>query len=232
MYNGKRIVALIPARGGSKGIKGKNIVELCGKPLIEYSIDAAKRSKYIDDVVVSTDSEIIADVARRLGASVPFIRPAHLAEDNSRTIDVVLHAVDFFEHNNNYFDSIVLLQPTQPLREPDDIDNGIKLFYLKREDLVSVSMVENHPLLIRTVNENGMLDNLLDINSTCRRQDMAPYYYVNGSIYINKISMLTPDTSFNDNRLPYFINKACVDIDTVADLEYAEFLLKKQEIDG
>ena len=231
MYKGRKILALIPARGGSKGIKNKNIVDLDGKPLISYSIKAGLDSEYIDDVVVSTDSELIASVASRYGANVPFMRPAELASDTSKTIDAVLHAVRFFHDNDCEYDALVLLQPTQPLRTAKDIDMAIEKYYQSEQNLVSVSPVDNHPLLIRSIDSNGELVNLMNVNSTCRRQDMPDYYCVNGCIYINKISELSEQTSFNDNKIPYIMDPLhSVDIDDMTDLAMAELIIRMQNM--
>ena len=187
MYNNQRILALIPARGGSKGIKDKNIVPLLGKPLISYSIEAGKASKYIDTIVVSTDSQKIAEVAVLYGADIPFLRPKELALDTSKTIDAVIHAIDLINSKKPVYDVLILLQPTQPLRTSFDIDRAIETYFENDEnDLASVSLVTDHPLLIRSISENGNLIPLLQKNSTCRRQDMPPYYRINGCIYINK----------------------------------------------
>ena len=123
MINGKTVIAIIPARGGSKGLPGKNIKPLCGKPLIAWSIEAGLASQYIDEVMVSTDSEEIANIAREFGASVPFLRPVELASDTATTLDAVKHVIEYYENEcNRYFDYIVLLEPTSPLREKDDLD--------------------------------------------------------------------------------------------------------------
>ena len=116
MYGSKKVLALIPARGGSKGIKKKNIVLLDGKPLIAYSIEASLRSKYIDSTVITTDSREIAEIAEKFGGRVPFLRPAELAQDKSKTIDAVLHAIRQLTIKRENYDILVLLQPTQPLR--------------------------------------------------------------------------------------------------------------------
>ena len=152
MIEGKRVLALIPARGGSKGIKDKNITPLCGKPLIAYSVLAAKNSRYIDDVVVTTDSERIAETAKAYGAEVPFLRPAELASDTAKTIDAVLHAVKWLEDHQKSYDLLVLLQPTQPLRRTEDIDGAIELCIQRdMQDVVSVKEVSEHPILMRTI---------------------------------------------------------------------------------
>lgn len=228
MFAEQKILTLIPARGGSKGIKDKNIIPLAGKPLIAYSIDAAKNSKYIDSIVVTTDSEKIAEVAKEYGARVPFLRPTELAADTSKTIDAVLHAIKTLKSLSEEYDVLVLLQPTQPLRTTDDIDKAIELYYKNNErGLVSVSPVEDNPLLIRSIATDGKLVNLLSQNSTCRRQDMPDYYKVNGCIYINKIDEITESTSFNDNKIPFIMHKEhSVDIDELSDLWIANFYLK------
>lgn len=228
MFNNQKILALIPARGGSKGIKDKNIVFLAGKPLIAYSIEAAKYSKYIDDIIVTTDSEKIAEISKQYGASIPFMRPIELATDTSKTIDAVLHTIQTLKTMGKEYDVLILLQPTQPLRTNKDIDESIEVYYKNKEDgLVSVSPVDDSPLLIRSINKDGTLVNLLSQNSTCRRQDMPKYYKVNGCIYINKIEELNENTSFNDNRIPFIMTKEhSVDIDEKSDLWIAEYYLK------
>jgi CMP-N-acetylneuraminic acid synthetase len=229
MYEGKRILAFIPARGGSKGIPHKNITPLAGKPLIQYTIDAAKQSRYIDYVLVSTDDEEIATVARRCGAEVPFLRPPELAADTAKTIDAVLHAIETLREAGETFDSLVLLQPTSPLRTAEDIDKAVETFYeSNRQPVVSVSEVSDHPILIRTI-EDGRLKPLLQTGSTVRRQDMPPFYRVNGSIYINPIEEISQTTSFNDNPVPFIMQKShSVDIDEPLDLKIAEWIEEAQ----
>lgn len=229
MYKNKRILALIPARGGSKGIKDKNIIELFGKPLIAYSIDAAKNSKYIDGILVSTDSEKIAEVSKKYGASVPFLRPYELATDTATTLDVVLHAINYVNKEEKKYDTLILLQPTAPLRKTEDIDSAIEKFFLFDEkSLVSVSEVDDNPILIRMIDDNERLKPLINQNSTCRRQDMPVYYRINGCIYINNIADLDENTSFNDNEISYIMSKEhSVDIDEYRDLCVAEYYLKR-----
>ncbi len=227
MTGNDRILALIPARGGSKGIKDKNIRDLKGKPLIAYTIEAALQSRYIDDTVVTTDSRRIAEVAVRFGAEVPFMRPAELAADETPTIDAVLHAVETLKEMGRTYDTLVLLQPTQPLRTAEDIDAAVEAFCRNgKKALLSVSEVEDPPLLIRSVRADGSLEKLLPENSTCRRQDMPDYYRVNGCIYINAVCELDRNTGFNDNPMPYFMEKShSVDIDERKDIAAAEYYL-------
>ena len=233
MYNNSRILALIPARGGSKGIKNKNIISLNGSPLISYTIQSSLKSKYIDDTVVTTDSQEIANISKKYGASVPFMRPAELASDHAKTIDTVLHAIKVLDEMKNHFDILVLLQPTQPLRTEIDIDQAIKRFFAKEmKGLVSISPVNEHTLLIIKMDEDGKVESLLGENSTCRRQDMRVYYKVNGCIYINRISELTQNTSFNDNQVGYIMSEAhSVDIDDIKDLYLAEYYIQKEKIE-
>lgn len=231
MYCEKKIIALIPARGGSKGVKKKNIRDLAGIPLIAYTIEAARKSKYIDKVIVSTDSEEIAEVARNCGAEIPFIRPKELAEDTTSTLAVVLHVINTLEKLNGW-DSLVLLQPTQPLRTAEDVDGAIEYYYSHGEkSLVSIAEVDEHPILMRTLDNEETMKKLLDIPSTVRRQDMEKVYRVNGAIYINKISQITCETSFNDNEIGYIMEKShSVDIDELSDFAMAEYYLSHMEI--
>lgn len=228
MIDDKKVLALIPARGGSKGIKDKNIYPLGGKPLIAHSVLAAKKSKYIDRILVSTDSPRIAEVAREYGADVPFLRPSEYAQDHSKTIDAVLHAIRRLKENGDDYDILTLLQPTQPLRTAEDIDGALEIFIKSGEKpVVSISEVKDHPLLIRSVATDNSLVHLLPQSSTVRRQDFPVYYRVNGCIYINRIKDVTESTSFNDNPCPYIMEKEhSVDIDEPADLAVAEYYLR------
>ncbi|WP_122641314.1 acylneuraminate cytidylyltransferase family protein [Romboutsia sp. Marseille-P6047] len=229
-YN-KKFLAIIPARAGSKGIKDKNIISINGKPLIAYSIEAALKSKYIDKVVVTTDGQKIASVSKKYGAEVPFIRPSYLASDKSKTIDTVMHCIDEVKKLGEEYDYMVLLQPTQPMREAFHIDEAIELILEKDEEaLVSISKVKEHPVLMRTIDEDGYCKNLLNVSSTVRRQDFPEFYKVNGAIYINKINEnLNLETSLNDNKLTYIMDENYdVDIDEMLDVHIAEILLKNR----
>lgn len=228
MKNNKKIMAVIPARKGSKGIKDKNIKLLKGKPLIAYSIEAGLNSKYIDKVIVSTDGEEIANIAKTYGAEVPFLRPKNLSTDTAKTIDAVVHCIDELKKRGEIYDYIVLLQPTQPLRQSWHIDEAIELIFERNEDaLVSVSEVRDNPILIRSIDENGYTKNLLKECSTRRRQDFDIYYRVNGAIYINKINEgFNKSTSLNDNKLAYIMDSSYdVDIDDLNDFKIAELFI-------
>ncbi len=231
MIDNKKILALIPARGGSKGIPDKNIIDLNGQPLIAYSIIEAKKSKYIDKLILSTDSKKIADIALNFGCEVPFMRPIELAQDNSKTIDAVVHAIDYLKSVGDNYDILLLLQPTTPLRTVGDIDRAIELFTNQNyKSLASISPVNDHPVLIRTIDNNYYMKKLLNQSSTIRRQDMPNYFRVNGAIYINLISEITNETSFNDNNIGFIMpNERSIDIDDYVDLKIAEEYLIRME---
>jgi len=224
-----KVLAIIPARGGSKGIPNKNIIEVLGKPLIAYTIEQALQSKYISKVVVSTDSQKIADVSKELGAEVPILRPAYLAEDHAKTIDSIVHMVDYYKAIGEEYDYVVVLQPTQPLRKSWHIDEAIeKISKSSQDSLVSVCQVKEHPILMRTIDTEGNLNALLNENSTVRRQDFKMYYKVNGCIYINKLNQNFDATvSLNDNKLAYIMEeKYSLDIDEPFDLEILKLMLE------
>ncbi|MDQ0415657.1 acylneuraminate cytidylyltransferase family protein [Mesobacillus stamsii] len=221
MYRDKSFIGIVPARAGSKGIPNKNIININGKPLIQYTIEEAKTSMYLDEILVSTDSHKIAEISKKCGANVPFLRPVELADDTAKTIDVIIHALEELNCLGKSYDYIVLLQPTQPLRKGWHIDDAIKkIIDDKHDDLVSVSEVSEHPILFRTIDQTGRLHNLLNVESTVRRQEFTKYYKVNGAIYINNIRKLSSNTSLNDNTLAYIMDKEYdLDIDEPNDIE-------------
>ncbi len=151
MYANRSILAIIPARGGSKGLKKKNISPLLGKPLIACTIEQGLKSKFLDRLIVSTDDEETVRISKQYGAEIPFVRPAELARDDSPTIDVILHALNFCAAKREYYDILILLEPTSPLRKDDDIDKAIKLFldnYDKADSLISIGEIHSdtqHP---------------------------------------------------------------------------------------
>jgi CMP-N-acetylneuraminic acid synthetase len=225
MYNNKRILALIPARGGSKGIIGKNIYPLNGIPLISYTIREAIKSTYIDKCVVSTDDVKISDISRLENADI-VIRPARLSQDHSKTIDVVIHTIVQYL----CYDTLVLLQPTSPLRSATHIDRAIEEFFTTGEiPLCSISPVSDNPVLIRSIDNGNRLTKLMKSGSSVRRQDFANYYRVNGAIYIIRIRDISETTSFNDSPVGYPMPRVCsIDIDDRYDLLCAETIIKTQ----
>lgn len=229
MYEDKSVLALIPARGGSKGIPGKNIKPLCGHPLIAYTISAARKSKYVDAVVVTTDSKEIAEVSRRYGAEIPFMRPERLSSDTSKTIDAVVHARDAMVDLGREYDVIVLMQPTSPLRHAEDVDGAIEAYFSHGlMGVASVLEASEKPVLTRRLDEFGIMHPLIPISSTIRRQDMPRFYHVNGAIYVNDFHGLSLDTSLNDNPVAYVMKKdRSLDIDNIEDFLRAEAILEK-----
>jgi len=223
MYNDYRYLAVIPARGGSKGIHRKNLVNLNGRPLIAYSIESALNSKYIDSVVVSTDDEEIAKVSTSYGANV-IKRPAELAGDTSVIVEAILHAL---LNINQEYDFVILLQPTSPLRLSEHIDNAVELLDEKGfTSLVSISPVNDHPLLVREREMDGTLKKVISQRSSVRRQEMPLYFRINGAIYINRVSELNQNSNLNDNKVGYVMPKEnSIDIDDTIDLIMAESII-------
>jgi N-acylneuraminate cytidylyltransferase/CMP-N,N'-diacetyllegionaminic acid synthase len=200
MYQGKTFLVVIPARGGSKGLPGKNIKDLNGKPLIAWSIDAAFESKYLDEIMVTTDSEDIAYIASEYSASVPFLRPHYLASDTTTTFDTVKHTIDFYRNKlKRVFDYIVLLEPTSPLRTSSDIDRAIEqLLSSSATSIVGICRTEsqNPAFLVNKDKDNfifGYKDKDMEVK---RRQDIKDVYFFEGSIYISRIKDYLNNTTF------------------------------------
>ncbi|MGH1387694.1 cytidylyltransferase domain-containing protein [Kordia sp.] len=226
------ILAVIPARGGSKGVPGKNKKLLHGKPLIQYSIDAALQSKHISEVVVTTDDDEIIAIAKSLGANVPFVRPKHLAEDTTPTLPVIQHAVSHFEAEGKQFDAICLLQPTSPFRPKGFLDKALETFQEKQTDsLVSVLEVPHqyNPHWTFEANDNGVLQIATgEQNIIPRRQELPKAYHRDGSVYITKTNVLMHEDSLYGNSVAYIVSdeRFYVNIDTIEDWEKATELAK------
>lgn len=230
MYKDIKIAAIIPARKGSKGIPNKNIIGLNGIPLIGHSIIQAKKSSIIDKIIVSTDSEEILKIAKSYKVDIKDLRPEELSNDTAILYDVLKYEIRNNQLIEDGFDLMVLLQPTSPLRQSYMIDEAIKRFIDEgQKSAVSVSEVKEHPLFMRTINSEGQLVKVLNIESTIRRQDLPKHYRVNGMIYINKIqSIMKKYVSFNDNISPIIIpNEFDIDIDDINDLLEAEKRLEQ-----
>jgi CMP-N-acetylneuraminic acid synthetase len=191
MFDNKKILAIIPARGESKGIPKKNIKLLAGKPLIAYTIEEALRSKYLDRVIVSTDDEEIVNIAKKYGAEVPFLRPKELAKDDSSSLSALLHALNYIGNEEKYFpEIIVFLQPTSPFRTSKHIDEGIKLLMNSSVDsVVGVCKVEgeNHPYFMYTKDDNDVLEEIIKIkNKPLRRQELPVFFRFNDALFISR----------------------------------------------
>lgn len=232
MYKNNSILCIIPSRGGSKGLPGKNIKELSEKPLIAYSIEQAKGSKYVDRIIVSTESRKIADIARRYGAEVPFMRPRELATDDCSIIDVLLHAMDWMENKGKCkFDILVLLHATAPLRTIEDIDNSIKLLVDKKADNVfSVSDAYRNPYfnMVEVSDDNKV--RLVKKGKFVTRQSAPPVYDMNSSIYVwwKDIFLKKKGLFLKKTRIYVMPRERSVDIDEPLDFKIAEMLLKEK----
>ena len=212
MINGKKVLTIIPARGGSKGLPGKNIKELCGKPLIVWTIEQALNSKYIDNVVVSTDSEKIAKITKEAGANVPFLRPAELAADDSPTSDAILHVLKQLGLMGESYEYVALLEPTSPLRKSNDIDDAINLIIqnTRADCLVSVGEVHmEHPMIVKKIDKKGfVVPYISNIAKIHQRQQADKAYFPYGVIYISKVSEFKKNRTFYTERtVPYSIER-------------------------
>ncbi len=225
------MLAIIPARGGSKGIPGKNIKLLCGKPLIVYTIEAAVTAKSIDQIILSTDDPEIAKIASKYDVEIPFMRPKELAQDNSLAIDNYIYTIERLnrEFNCNYEEFVVLL-PTVPLRTSEDIDKAVELFSQKNAKSVISCTTLHHPLeWIFSINDDGIIqrNKEIDIKKMMNRQESKHVYIPNGAVYVFKYSLLKEKNSYySDETYAYVMPpERSVDIDTEIDFKFAEYLI-------
>lgn len=221
-------LAIIPARSGSKGLKDKNIKILAGKPLMAHSIEAALQSNLFSKVMISTDSEKYAEIARKHGAEAPFLRSKTLSGDKAGSWDVVLEVLKQYQAMGEKFDTICLLQPTSPLRESEDIVKAYQELEEKNADAItSVCEVDHSPLWMTTLDESLSLNEFNKHESNLPRQELPQYYRQNGAIYIRKISYNGDEISIlNSQDYAYIMDKnRSVDIDDINDFMYAEYLL-------
>lgn len=225
-----RVTALIPARGGSKRLPRKNVKSLCDKPLIAWSIETAKTSKYIDRVIVSTDDDEIKQVSEQYGAEVPFLRPEHLSNDHASTFDVIQHSIRFVRLDQEN-ELIVLLQPTSPLRLVSEVDAALEFFLTKNaKGVVSISETEHSPMWSNTLPENGCMSDFIRPEVQGKRsQDLPKFFRLNGSIYIYEtLSLLEQGKIFFNESVYGFetSSETSVDIDTALDFKIAEGILR------
>ena len=232
MINGKRVLAIIPARGGSKGLPGKNIKELCGKPLIAWSIEAGLTSQYIDEVMVTTDSEEIAQISRDFGATVPFIRPAELACDTATSFDTVKHAIDYYKNElNKTFEYVALLEPTSPLRDKDDVDKSIEQLLSESNAMAIVGIckteAQNPAFLVKKDSCNFLFGYEDKDMKTLRRQDIKDVFFFEGSIYVSQVdTLLNKKTFYHEHTIGYVVPKwKSLEIDDIDDFIMVEALL-------
>ena len=224
MINNCRVLAVIPARANSKGLPGKNVMELAGKPLIAWSIEAAIQSGCVDKVVVSTDSQEIADIARACGADVPFLRPASLAMDDTPGVAPLLHACQMVPG----YDHVVLLQPTSPLRNAADLDSAISMMVGQGADFcISVTRAKQHPNWLYRLSDQGYLQRYEEAAMATDRQSLSPVYAPNGALYVARIAALMAHGTLNGpDTIAYEMSaERSTDIDTALDLRICEMLM-------
>ena len=226
MIGTRKVLALIPARGGSKGLTDKNLLQVNGRPLLAWTIDAARGAQSVDRVVLSSDDERIIAAARAHGCDVPFRRPAELATDQATSIDVVLHALDALPGH----DVVVLLQPTSPLRTAADIDAACRIFETSSAPAcVSVCTVEQSPYWMYRMDDQGRLSPLIDTRARlARRQDLPPVFIPNGAVYIADVSWLRASRTFLSPQTVAYVMPTgrSLDIDTADDFAAFERCVK------
>lgn len=232
MYKDKKILGVITARGGSKGIPRKNIKDLAGKPLIAYTIEAAKASQYLTRCIVSTDDQEIADISLKFGADIPFMRPAEFAQDDSTSIEVVQDVLKILkQHHGEEYDYLMILQPTSPLRTTKDIDACIKKAIDTEADSVMsvLELVDFSLKKLKKIENDQILPLIEDEGAqSARRQDLSKIYKRNCAIYLTKTELIKQGDIFGEISRPYIMSaESSIDINQLADFELAEFFLKK-----
>jgi len=231
MFNGRSILAVIPAKGISRRLPGKNTKPFAGKPLIAWTILASKKSRFLDEIIVSTENEAIARIARQYAAHVPFKRPAYLARGQVSSIEVARHAAAWFIRHGRRFDLVMLLQPTSPLRTADDIDDAIKVFMKKDADaLISVVRAAKSPFWLKTINKKGYVEDLIKRKSRQEMQDKT-VCMPNGAIYIFKTKSLLSGKKL---KTGYYLMDGLrsIDIDDRLDFKIAQWLMGERSKKG
>lgn len=228
MIDNKKVMAIIPARGGSKRLPRKNVLSLNGKPLIAWTIEAAQKSKYIDTVFVSTDDPEIADVSQKFGVDVPELRPEKLASDTATTESVLFYTLNKFGSD---VDIIVILQPTSPLRTAQHIDEALELFIKKEAfSVVSVTPCEHSPLWANTLPKDGSMRGFLRPEALQRSQDLEEFYRLNGALYffdVDKLNNIGGILYTSESFCYVMSNNVSIDIDNRLDFELVEFFMRK-----
>ncbi|QKF91987.1 acylneuraminate cytidylyltransferase family protein [Campylobacter sp. CCUG 57310] len=229
------MIAIVPARGGSKGLPGKNIKDLLGKPMIAYTIEEALKSKFVSEVIISTDSREIEEVAIKYGARSPFLRPGYLANDNAKAIDNYIYTIDRLNKDFGYsIKDFVVLQPTSPLRKVEDIDEAIGLFQDKKADSVISYTEAYHPVeWHKYITKDGKFENIFE-EKLLNRQENKKSYFPNGAVFVFDYKLIKQGKYYDDNSYAYIMPRnRSVDVDTLEDFRYVEFLLQtKVSIDA
>ena len=230
MYRDKTILAVIPARGGSKRLPYKNIKPLLGKSLIVWTIEQANKSKYLDKIIVSTDSPKITKVARRYNAEVPFQRPKKLSKDNVPLFDVVIHALEFYKRKGINFDMAVILQPPCPMRIAKDIDGAIEyLFKKKAKAIISVCEAFHHPLWMNILSPDGCMKDFLARSTRGKNSQYLPkYFQLNGAIFLGFVDYIKKNKSYYGKETYAYImpKEKSLEIDDIVDFKLVEALLR------
>lgn len=233
----RKRIAVISARGGSKGIPRKNIMDIAGKPLIAYSIEAgleAKEKGILDKVIVSTDDEEIAEISRQYGAEVPFMRPEELASDSAKSVDLLIHAAEFYRNQGVVYDDMLLLQPTTPMRTGQDIIDAFAIYDAEGADSLISCYQEEYICDLVTYYKDG--DEAVPVNpkhnAGVRRQELPDLYVRNGAIYISNIEYMIREHKIFGGKLAMYVmpKERSVNIDTYYDVELARFLVGNNKI--
>lgn len=227
----EKVLAIIPARSGSKGIKNKNIKELNEKPLISYTIEVARESEIFEDIVVSTDSEKYAEISKEYGAIVPFLREEKLSSDTASSLDMILDVLEKMEKLGKRYETLVLLQPTSPLRTVENLKEAYNLYLKNKANaVVSVCEMEHSPLWSNILPIDNKMDGFLKKIGNKNRQQLEKYYRINGAIYIANIEYFKRYKDFYyKNSYAYIMSREnSIDIDEEIDFKIAEFLMKEK----
>lgn len=234
MINDKRVLCVVPARSGSKGLKDKNIRQLAGKPLLAWPVCCARESKYIDRVIVSTDSDEYAAIARQYLADVPFLRPANLAQDSTTTFEVLDHLINNLQEK---YDILVLLEPTSPLTEAVDVDSALEKLissWEKADSIVGVTQeIKSHPAYLLTIDAEKRIQSLnTDFSKAVRRQELSAVYRMDGTLYISKTEALQRELGFYHQRTLGFIvpEWKSYEIDSLTDYICIEAIMNNREV--
>jgi N-acylneuraminate cytidylyltransferase/CMP-N,N'-diacetyllegionaminic acid synthase len=237
MIRGRRVLALIPARSGSKGLENKNIRELNGRPLLGWPIQAANKSAYVDTVIVSTDCEKYKDIALEQGAENVLMRPLELATDKARSVDVIVHVIQEMLLLGEEYDLITLLEPTSPLTTASDIDLALETItnHNTANSIVAVMKAEcNHPQFAYLKDNKGVLNHFTEgLDKVIRRQDLSSVFYLDGSLYISTVASIIKEKSFlTKNTIGFEVPKwKSFEIDDEIDFDIVEMLMKRYKIE-
>ncbi|RJE77347.1 CMP-N-acetlyneuraminic acid synthetase [Pseudoalteromonas sp. MSK9-3] len=232
MKPASKVLAVVTARKGSKRLRNKNLKPLLSKPLLHWTLKAGVESSTITTCLLSTDCEEMRTLGQSMGAQVPFLRPAHLASDTAKSIDVVLHSLDYFESQGEQFDYVILLQPTSPLRTSKHIDEAFfQMIGSGSEGIISVCEVEHSPIWSGQLGQDKDMSQFLNMDFVnARSQDLPPYFRLNGAIYIAKVAAIREQKSFflGQNLQAYIMSqRESIDIDSELDFKFAQLLMEE-----